>query len=49
MKPSELLKRYRDQVRDIALRNRVSSVKVFGSVLHGDEAGGGDLVLSSSA
>lgn len=45
MKPSELLKQHRDQVRSIALRHRVSSVKVFGSVLHGDDAEGSDLDL----
>jgi len=45
MKPSELLQQHRDQVRDIALRHRVSSVKVFGSVLHGDDAEGSDLDL----
>ena len=45
MKPSELLHQYRDQVRAIALRHRVSSIKVFGSVLHGDDAEGSDLDL----
>jgi hypothetical protein len=45
MKPSELLKQHRDQVREIALRHRVSSIKVFGSVLHGDDAEGSDLDL----
>jgi len=32
-------------VRDIALSHRVASVKVFGSVLHGDDAEGSDLDL----
>lgn len=45
MKPSELLNLYRDQVRDIALSHRVTSVKVFGSVLHGDDSDGSDLDL----
>lgn len=45
MKPSELLNLYRDQVRDIALSHRVTSVKVFGSVLHGDDTDGSDLDL----
>ncbi len=45
MKPSVLLSQYRDQVRSIALRHRVASVKVFGSALHGDDAEGSDLDL----
>jgi len=45
MKPSVLLTQYRHQVRDIALRHRVASVKVFGSVLHGDDTDGSDLDL----
>ena len=45
MKPSELLNLYRDQVRAIALSHRVTSVKVFGSVLHGDDSDGSDLDL----
>ncbi|MGH8857944.1 MAG: nucleotidyltransferase family protein, partial [Polaromonas sp.] len=40
-----LLTQYRDKVRDIALRHHVASVKVFGSVLHGDDAEGSDLDL----
>ena len=45
MKPSDLLNLHRDQVRDIVLRHRVASVKVFGSVLHGDDTDGSDLDL----
>jgi len=45
MKPSDLLRLHRDQVRAIALRHRVASVKVFGSVLHGNDADGSDLDL----
>ena len=45
MKPSVLLNQYRDQVRNIALSHRVASVKVFGSVLHGNDAEGSDLDL----
>jgi uncharacterized protein len=45
MKPSELLHQHREQVRSIALRHRVASIKVFGSVLHGDDAEGSDLDL----
>ncbi len=45
MKPSDLLNLHRKQVRDIALRHRVTSVKVFGSVLRGDDIDGSDLDL----
>ena len=45
MKPSDLLNLHRDQVRDLALRHREASVKVFGSVLHGDDTDGSDLDL----
>ena len=45
MKPSVLLNRYREQVINIALSHSVSDVKVFGSVLHGDDTEGSDLDL----
>ena len=45
MKPSVLLNQYREQVITIALRHSVSGVKVFGSVLHGDDIEGSDLDL----
>ncbi len=45
MRPSELLRLHRDQVRCIALRYRVSGVKVFGSALHGADREGSDLDL----
>ena len=45
MKPSGLLNLHRNQVRDIAMRHRVASVKVFGSVLHGSDTEGSDLDL----
>ena len=45
MKPSVLLNRYREQVITIALRHCVSDVRVFGSVLHGDDAEVSDLDL----
>lgn len=45
MKPSDLLNQHRIQVRSIALSHRVTSVKVFGSVLHGDDTEGSDLDL----
>ena len=45
MRPSEALSLYRTQIREIALRHRVSGVRVFGSALHGDDAAGSDLDL----
>ena len=45
MRPSEALFRYRSQIREIALRHRVSSVRVFGSALHGDDTADSDLDL----
>ncbi len=45
MKPSELLERHRTEVRRIALSRGVSSVRVFGSVLHGTDVDGSDLDL----
>ena len=45
MRPSEALFRYRSQIREIALRHRVSSVRVFGSALHGDDTADSDLNL----
>lgn len=37
MRPSLALQRYRDRIREIALSHRVTNVRVFGSVLHGDD------------
>ncbi len=45
MRPSEALALYRTQIREIALRHRVSGVRVFGSVLRGDDVAGSDLDL----
>lgn len=45
MKPSQVLNQYRDQIRTIALRHRVKNVRVFGSVLHGNDIDGSDLDL----
>lgn len=45
MRPSEALYLYRTQIREIALRHRVSGVRVFGSVLHGDDTIDSDLDL----
>jgi uncharacterized protein len=45
MRPSEALALHRTQIREIALRHRVNSVRVFGSVLRGDDVAGSDLDL----
>lgn len=45
MCPSEALVLHRSQIREIALRHRVSSVRVFGSALHGDDKADSDLDL----
>lgn len=43
MRPSQLLDAHRAAVRETALRHRVREVKVFGSVIHGDDVDGSDL------
>ena len=48
MRPSEALSLHRTQIREIALRHRVSGVRVFGSALHGDDTADSDLDLLSS-
>ena len=45
MRPSEALLLHRTQIREIALRHRVSSIRVFGSALRGDDVLGSDLDL----
>lgn len=45
MRPSEALALHRTQIREIALRHRVSGVRVFGSALHGDDTAESDLDL----
>jgi len=45
MRPSEALELNRQAVREIALSHRVSSVRVFGSVIHGDDQDSSDLDL----
>lgn len=45
MRPSLALQTNRAAVREIALRHRVSDIRVFGSVLHGDDKDGSDLDL----
>ena len=45
MKPSEILRSYREDIRRVAERNRTCNPRVFGSVLRGDDADGSDLDL----
>ena len=45
MLPSVALNTYREAIRAIALRHRVTNVRVFGSVVHGDDTEGSDLDL----
>ncbi len=45
MRPSLALQAHRDAVRGIALRHRVASVRVFGSVLSGEDTDDSDLDL----
>ncbi|HOF51935.1 MAG TPA: nucleotidyltransferase domain-containing protein [Rhodoferax sp.] len=43
MRPSIALQTHRDAIRTIALSHRVTNVRVFGSVVHGDDIEGSDL------
>ncbi len=45
MRPSIAFNQYRDAIREIALKHRVNNVRVFGSVLHGDDTDDSDLDL----
>lgn len=45
MRPSVALHLHRDAIRQIALRHRVTNVRVFGSVVHGNDTEGSDLDL----
>ena len=45
MLPSVALNTHREAIRAIALRHRVTNVRVFGSVVHGDDTEGSDLDL----
>ena len=45
MRPSEALQSNRSAVREIALRYRVSNVRVFGSVIRGEDTDQSDLDL----
>ena len=43
MRPSLALNPHREAIRAIALRHRVTNVRVFGSVVHGDDTDNSDL------
>ena len=43
MRPSVALQTHRDAIRTIALSHRVTNVRVFGSVVHGNDTEGSDL------
>lgn len=43
MRPSEALQIHRDRIREIALSHRVTNVRVFGSVVHGEDTEDSDL------
>lgn len=45
MRPSEVFNHHRAEIRAIALSHRVQNVRVFGSVLHGDDTEESDLDL----
>jgi uncharacterized protein len=45
VRPSLALQQHRKAIREIALRNRVLNIRVFGSVLHGLDIEGSDLDL----
>lgn len=45
MRPSAALQTHREAIRSIALRHRVTNVRVFGSVVHGDDSEESDLDL----
>jgi len=43
MRPSEVLPRHRDTIRQLVLQAGMSNPRVFGSVLHGADQDGSDL------
>ena len=45
MKPSQALNLYRQEIRHIVQRHHASNVRVFGSVLHGNDSDNSDLDL----
>ena len=45
MRPTHALNQHRDAIRAVVLRNHVTNVRVFGSVLHGTDTEASDLDL----
>ncbi|MBI5165912.1 MAG: nucleotidyltransferase family protein [Magnetospirillum sp.] len=45
MRPSEAIARHRDALLEIARRHGVSNVRVFGSVIRGEDGDGSDIDL----
>ena len=45
MKPSSALQTHRDAIRRIVAAHRAGNARIFGSVLHGNDAEGSDLDL----
>lgn len=45
MRPTEALHAHREAIRSVALRHRVTNIRVFGSVVHGDDTDESDLDL----
>lgn len=45
MKPSEALNSHREAIRQVVAAHRALNARVFGSVIHGDDAEGSDLDL----
>ncbi len=45
MRPSEALQAHRETIRSIALCHRVTNIRVFGSVVHGNDTEESDLDL----
>lgn len=45
MKPSDALKLYREEIRQVAEQNHTCNPRVFGSALHGNDCEGSDLDL----
>jgi len=45
MRPSEVLPKHRDAIRQMVLKSGMANPRLFGSVIHGDDADGSDLDL----
>lgn len=45
MRPSDILRSYREDIRRVVERNRTCNPRVFGSALRGEDADGSDLDL----